>query len=197
MTSPLEIAANAIVTLSILFAGRNSIHTWWTGIIGCALFALLFWQSRLYADVTLQLFFIVASAAGWWHWLRGDGRAQALPISRAPRRQLVAALSGGIIVAAIHGALLHRYTDAYAPFVDSLVLCLSVVAQLMLIRRRLENWPLWLLVNTLAVPLFASRGLYLTAALYTVYWINALIAWRHWARLLAAQTLARARAVPA
>jgi nicotinamide mononucleotide transporter len=48
--------------------------------------------------------------------------------------------------------------------------------------RRIENWPVWLLVNTVSVPLYASRGLYLTAALYVAYWINALVAWRHWKR---------------
>ena len=61
MIGPLEIAANAAATAAILLAGRNSIHTWWTGMLGCALFALLFWQSKLYADVVLQMFFVVSS----------------------------------------------------------------------------------------------------------------------------------------
>ncbi|HEX8055265.1 MAG TPA: nicotinamide mononucleotide transporter family protein [Novosphingobium sp.] len=63
--TPLEITANLITTVSILLAARNSIHTWWTAIVGGALFAVLFYQNRLYADVTLQLFFIVTSLAGW------------------------------------------------------------------------------------------------------------------------------------
>ncbi len=84
--------------------------------------------------------------------------------------------------------MLHAWTDAYAPFLDSLVLSFSVVAQLLLMRRRLETWPVWLLVNTLAVPLFASRGLFVTAGLYAAYWINALVAWRHWRTQLLAAT---------
>ncbi|WP_141749593.1 nicotinamide mononucleotide transporter family protein, partial [Duganella phyllosphaerae] len=71
MTSPLEIAANAVMTVSIFLAGRNNVHSWWLGIIGCVLFAVLFYESRLYADVTLQLFFIVTCVIGWWRWLRG------------------------------------------------------------------------------------------------------------------------------
>jgi nicotinamide mononucleotide transporter len=58
----------------------------------------------------------------------------------------------------------------------------SVIAQVLLMGRRIENWPVWLLVNTISVPLYASRGLYLTAVLYAAYWINALVAWRHWRR---------------
>ena len=50
-------------------------------------------------------------------------------------------------------------------------------------RRHVQNWPFWLLVNTIAVPLYASRGLYLTSALYAMYWINALVSWKHWLRL--------------
>lgn len=60
----LEIAASTTITLSIFLAGRNSVHTWWTGIIGCALFAILFYQVKLYADVLLQIFFLIASGVG-------------------------------------------------------------------------------------------------------------------------------------
>ena len=78
----LEGVANALATASILLAGRNSVHTWWTGIAGCSLFALLFWDTRLYADVLLQVFFVGASVVGWWYWSRHGERAE-LPIGRA------------------------------------------------------------------------------------------------------------------
>lgn len=181
--SPLEIAANAIMTASILLAGRNSVHTWWTGIAGCLLFAVLFFQARLYADVVLQAFFIVTSGLGWWQWLRGN-RGDALPISRAGFRRLAWTVPVAMIATAGYGALLHLYTDAYAPFVDSAVLVLSVMAQVLLMRRRIEAWAFWLLVNSIAVPLYASRGLYLTTVLYAGYWVNAVVAWWWWSRLV-------------
>lgn len=182
--SALELWANAVTALAILLAGRNSIHTWWTGMVGCSLFAILFFQSALYADVMLQAFFVVSSAVGWWQWRRGDhGR----PLSVAPARfgQLVWTVPAGVAATAAYGALLHHFTDAYAPFVDSAVLVFSVIAQFLLMQRRIENWPFWLLVNTIAMPLYASRGLYLTAVLYGCYWVNALVSWRSWRRLAA------------
>lgn len=182
MIGPLELAANIGVTASILLAGRNSVHTWWTGIVGCALFAVLFYQSRLYADVALQGFFIAASLWGWWQWLRGN-RGGPLRVSHAGLRVFAWAVPVGVAATLGYGGLLHRFTDAYAPFVDSAVLSFSVIAQLLLIQRRVETWPLWLLVNTVAVPLYASRGLYLTSALYAAYWINAIVSWRWWRRL--------------
>jgi nicotinamide mononucleotide transporter len=178
----LELAANGVTTIAILLAGRNSIHTWWTGIVGCALFGLLFYQSTLYADVLLQLFFVVSSAIGWWRWGRGNG-GRALPVAQARFAQLVWTAPAGVAATLAYGALLHHYTNAYAPFVDSAVLVFSVIAQFLLMQRRIETWPFWLLVNTIAVPLYASRGLYLTAILYACYWANALVSWQSWRRL--------------
>jgi nicotinamide mononucleotide transporter len=181
----LEVAANAVNALSIILAGRNSAHTWWSGILGCALFGALFFQAQLYADATLQLFFIGTSAAGWWAWLRGAS-GRELPI-RATRIRLMVIMSGAaILVALMYGWALHRYTDAWQPFADSLVLTGSVLAQLLLMARRIETWPCWLAVNTLSVPLFWSRGLHLTAALYAFFWLNAAVSLVHWRRLMRA-----------
>ncbi len=180
--NPSEIAANVFNAAAIFLAGRNSVHTWWTSIVGCAVFAYVFFEARLYADVTLQMFFVVASVFGWWRWLRGDQGA-ALPV-RYSRPSLVATLGGlAAAVALGYGWLLHRFTDAYAPFLDSVVLAFSVLGQLLLIWRRVENWWCWLLVNTIAVPLYAARGLYVTAALYAAFWVNAVVSIGRWRRL--------------
>ena len=182
MIGPLELSANLAATAAILLAGRNSIHTWWTGIIGCILFAVLFYEAQLYADVALQLFFVGSSIVGWHQWLRGD-RGNPLAVAHANFRKLAWTVPAGLLATGAYGAILHFYTNAYAPFVDSAVLVFSVIAQLLLMQRRIENWPFWLLVNTIAVPLYASRGLYLTSFLYGCYWINALVSWYWWHRL--------------
>lgn len=190
MITPLEVAANAVMALSIVLAGRNNVHSWWLGVIGCTMFAALFYTSKLYADVALQLFFIVTCLIGWRQWGGGGG---ALPISKA-RPVLLASLSvAGLAATAAYGLMLQLYTDAYAPFIDSAVLMFSIIAQLLLMGRRLQTWPFWLLVNTVSIPLYASRGLYLTAALYAAYWFNALASWFFWHRQMRAEEMAAAR----
>jgi len=186
MIGPLELAANGFTAGAIVLAGRNSVHTWWTGIVGCALFALLFSQTRLYADVLLQVFFIASGAWGWWKWLGGTGGA-ALPISHARPASLLWMVPAGLAASAAYGAVLHAYTNAYAPFLDSAVLVFSVIGQFLMMQRRVENWAFWLLVNTIATPLYFSRGLYLTAALYAGFWINAAASWLWWRKLAAQQ----------
>ncbi len=179
--SPLEIAANAVMAVSIVLAGRNNIHSWWLGIVGCSLFALLFHGVRLYADVALQVFFVLTCVAGWVQWRRGAG-GKPRPITSASVRAVAAMALAGLAATVAYGLMLREFTDAYAPFVDSAVLAFSVVAQCLLMGRRIETWPVWVLVNTISVPLYASRGLYLTAALYVAYWCNALLSWWWWHR---------------
>ncbi len=185
MISPLEIAANAVMTVSIVLSGRNNLHSWWLGIIGCAMFATLFYSVNLYADVALQLFFIVTCVIGWLQWRRGAGGAP-LPIRRAHLPTLAWMAATGVLATVAYGLMLQAYTNAYAPFIDSSVLMFSVLAQLLLMGRRLETWPVWLLVNAVSVPLYASRGLYLTAVLYAAYWLNALASWFFWRRQMKA-----------
>jgi nicotinamide mononucleotide transporter len=196
--TPLELAANVMTAVCIFLAGRNNVHTWWTGIVACGLFGWLFYTSQLYADVTLQVFFIATSFIGWWNWANknipmdvstaGDGselqdKIESMKVAYAGWSTVVTMAGIAIVVAAGYGWMLHKYTNAYAPWIDSTVLTFSVIAQLLLMRRNVENWPLWVLVNTLSVPLYWSRGLYMTSALYAVFWVNALWSWKTWVNL--------------
>ena len=174
-----EIAANVANTASIVLAARNSVHLWWTGIVGCGLFMYVFGSNQLYADASLQVFFIITSLIGWKVWVRTRGLPE-LPVTKAGPRRIGLLTLAAVPAIAVYGLLLHRYTDAYAPFVDSFVVGASVVAQYLLMGRRIETWPAWLIVNAVSAPLFFSRGLNITAALYAVYWFNALLGWRHW-----------------
>jgi nicotinamide mononucleotide transporter len=183
MNGGIEVGANLFNVASVLLAGRNNVHTWWTGIIGCFLFGWVFFLVRLYADVTLQLFFIVTSLVGWWQWRTGRPGGE-LPVSRIRWPLLLGWGMTGLLTTAGYGWLLHHFTDAYAPFVDSAILAFSIVGQLLLMQRRYESWWCWLLVNSLSVPLYLARGLLLTALLYALFWANAAWALVSWRRLL-------------
>ncbi len=185
MTKGIEIAANIFNAASILLAARNSFHTWWAGIVGCVLFSFVFLKTQLYADATLQVFFIVTSILGWRNWVSRNAEEE-LPIRRTQPLPLVGMFFAAVAVATLYGWLLHRFTNAFAPFLDSVVLAFSVLGQLLLMHRRYESWWCWLLVNTVAVPLYFSRELTLTAVLYSAFWVNALIALFRWRKLITA-----------
>lgn len=177
--TPLELAANVMTAVCIFLAGRNSVHTWWTGIVACVLFGWLFFGANLYADVTLQAFFIVTSLIGWRHWAKKTDNVET-PVTYSNKGTVFGMIAIALAVAGAYGMLLHTFTDAYLPWVDSTVLTFSVVAQLLLMTRKVENWPVWVAVNAVSVPLYFSRELYLTAGLYSVFFVHALWAWRQW-----------------
>ena len=180
--SALEIAANAVITVSIWLAARNHVYTWPTGIVGCALFSVVFLSNQLYADATLQLFFIATSIIGWWQWFHPalPSTTGQRPITKARPQTTIWMVNAGIAVTVSYGWLLHKFTNAFMPYMDAAVLALRVIAQCMQMQRKIENSPFWLGVKKLSVGLFASRGLLLTAALYAAYWLNAWYGWWRW-----------------
>ena len=181
--TPLELAANFMTAICIFLAGRNNVHTWWTGIIGTSLFGVLFFNAQLYADATLQVFFLVTGFIGWYAWVKGKNDTGPLVVNMAPTNQIALMAVIAVVVAGAYGYILHTFTDAFAPWIDSAVLTFSVMAQLLLMRRSVQNWHVWILVNTLSVPLFWSRELYLTSVLYGFFWVNAIVSLRLWTKL--------------
>ncbi|WP_019675809.1 nicotinamide riboside transporter PnuC [Arsukibacterium perlucidum] len=176
----LEYAANGFYLLAVLLAARNSIHTWWLGIIGCSLFSVLFFQVQLYAESMLMLFFIATNFIGWYQWGRPGGIKQ---VSSSRIGRLVLYTGIALAVTAVHGFMLHNLTNAYAPYVDSAILMFSLIAQFLLMNRKLETWWFWLLVNTIAIPLYISRELYVTAIVYCGFWFNAWYGLYLWRRI--------------
>jgi nicotinamide mononucleotide transporter len=179
--TPLEISANIVTVLSVWLAARNHVLTWPTGILSGLLYGVMFFEARLYADVTLQLFFMLTSIKGWWDWTHGGNLKAELPITRVTLMQLFSLYFPlSLLTAAAYGAMLYYLTNASYPFIDSLVLVFSVIAQLLLMRRKLENWAFWLLVDVIAVPLYATKGLYITSAVYAVFLGNAFYGYFAW-----------------
>jgi nicotinamide mononucleotide transporter len=178
--SLLEIGANVFNASAVFLAARNSVHTWWLGIIGCVLMGVMFLGDRLYANATLQVFFIATGVLGWRAWSSRTPR----PIRHVSKEALAVGLVVASIVTAGHALALDRWTNAAAPLPDSAVMAFSVLGQVWLMGRRLETWWCWIIVDAIAVPLYVSRELYVTAGLYAVFFVTAWLGWLHWRREL-------------
>ena len=180
----LEIAAAIVTLLSVLLTVRQSIWCWPVGIAGVGLYALLFWQEKLYADVGLQVVYVVLSFYGWYEWLYGGERGTELPATHAPRKQLVLTIAVAAVATVVLGTSLHRLTDAALPLVDSGLTCFSLVAQWLLTRKYIETWIVWVAVDVVYVAMLATKLLYFTAGLYAVFLILAILGYREWKRTL-------------
>lgn len=173
--------------LSLWMVGCNMrVHPlgWPLAIISSALYGLLFAHFKLYGEASLQLFFIVVAGWGWWQWLRGRGEdGSALKVRRLGRTQGLWALAATLAAWPIVGALLDHITDSDVPYFDALPTVASVTGQILLGRKLIENWPVWVAVNVVSVALFYSKGLWLTVLLYALFTVLALAGWRAWLRL--------------
>lgn len=181
--TPLEIFGNIFNLISVFLANRNNFHTWWTGVIGGILYGVMLFEVKLYADVILQFFFIITNLYGWWAWLYGGEQKTELPISRIKITHLFLFISAAICITAAHGFLLYKLTDASFPFTDSVVLVFSITAQFLLMRRKLESWYFWILVDAVACPLYAAKELYLTSAIYFLFLIMAVFGLLNWLKI--------------
>lgn len=180
----LEIVAFGLSLAMVVANMRVNVIAWPLAIAASALYALLFAHSKLYGEATLQLFFIGVAFWGWWQWLRGRGSdGGALRVHRLSQRGRVVAAGATLVAWPLAGGLLAAATDSDVPMLDALATVGSVTGQVLLARKVLENWLVWLAVNVFSVGLFAAKGLWLTVLLYAVFAVLSVAGWRAWQRI--------------
>jgi nicotinamide mononucleotide transporter len=190
--SGLELVAFGLGVAMVLANLRVNPAGWPLAILSSLLYAAVFFDSRLYGEGTLQFFFVAVAFWGWWQWLRGtggDGAALRVRFLGPRQRLAVAALT--LAAWPLLGLLLDRATDSDVPYLDALPTVASVAGQILLGRKYVENWAVWLAVNLFSVGLFAHKGLWLTVVLYALFAVLSVVGWRAW-QALAARGAARA-----
>ncbi len=184
-TTWLEVIA-FVLALAMVGCNIREIHWGWPlAAISSALYCTLFWRSKLYGDAALQVFFALVALWGWSQWLRGrrnDGGA--LTVSRLSRRGLLTSLAAGALLWPATGWFLKTWTDTDVPWWDAFPTAISVIGQILLGRKVLENWAVWLVVNLVSIGLFAWKGLWLTVVLYSLFAALSIVGWRAWQRRL-------------
>ena len=182
----LEILAFGLSIAMVVCNIRVNVLAWPLAIAASLLYFLLFWKSRLYGDASLQIFFAAAAGWGWWQWLRGtDAQGQALRVRALGTRGRTGVLVAIAIAWPATALFLSRFTDTDVPWWDAFPTAASVVGQWLLGRKYVENWPVWIAVNVVAIGLFAYKGLWLTVVLYALFVLMSLYGWRAWQRLAA------------
>ena len=176
----LEITAVFLGVANIVLLIRRSIWNYPFGILMVTLYAKIFFDHRLYSDSILQIFFFTIQCYGWWYWLKNKDVSGHVIVRKLKSSQYLAYGALSVVFALSLGFTMSSYTDADFPFWDSTIASLSIAAQILLSRRYIENWVVWILVDVLAIGLFLSKGLIPTAVLYCVFLIMAYIGWRKW-----------------
>jgi nicotinamide mononucleotide transporter len=178
----LEMLAFVLSLAMVVCNMRVNVLAWPLAIAASLLYGLLFWDSRLYGEASLQIFFVAVAGWGWWQWLHGreagGGALRVRWLSLRGRLMLAAAV---LAAWPLLGAFLRRFTDTDVPWWDALPTAGSVAGQWLLGRKYVENWLVWLAVNLVSVALFAYKGLWLTVLLYALFALLSVAGWRAWA----------------
>jgi nicotinamide mononucleotide transporter len=149
------------------------------GIANDLFFFILFLQVGLFADMGLQVLYVILGVQGWYLWLRGGQNKTALKVSTISSKELLILALSTVIATSGLTIYLHHLQDS-APLWDALTTVLSVVAQYMLNKKFMENWFAWILADLIYIPLYAFSQLYLTGVVYLVFLVMCLLGLRAW-----------------
>ncbi len=188
--NPLEYVAAGLGVINVALVVRRSVWNYPFGIAMVSLYFFVFLGTRLYSEALLQIFFLVVNLYGWRSWLRARSASGEVPVATLGWWERLFWVVGTASFSLIWGLGVARFTDAVAPLLDAAIAGTSVAAQLLMARRRIENWLLWILVDAAAIGLYVSRGLEPTAWLYALFLLLSIAGLIDWHRALRRQRAA-------
>ncbi len=165
--------------LCVYLAAKNNIWNWPIAIISVGIYIFIFFDARLYADMGLQFYFMAMNFYGWYYWSRKPATENKAPVLLITKKEVIFSVIAIIIFTYILGSIL-KLTPASYPFIDSFCTACSLIAQVLLARKVLENWLIWIFVDVIYVGVYIFKGLHLTAVMYAVFVAIAVLGYIDW-----------------
>lgn len=178
--SLLEVAGVISGLLCVYLAAKNIIWNWPLAIISVAIYIFIFYDSHLFADMGLQVYFLAINIYGWYFWSKKSSSATKAPVASIKQREVILSALAVVIFTFLLGSILYNHTIASYPYLDSFCTACSIVAQFFMARKVLQNWLLWIFVDIIYVGIYIFKDLHLTAAMYAIYIVIALIGYVDW-----------------
>jgi nicotinamide mononucleotide transporter len=175
----LEIIGVITGLLCVYLAAKNIIWNWPLAIINVCIYIFIFYNTHLFADMGLQFYFLVVNIYGWYFWSKKPADQPKTPVVAITKRQVSFSIAAIIIFTFILGSVL-KYTTASYPYLDSFCTACSLIAQFFMARKVIENWLLWIFVDIIYVGIYIFKGLHLTAVMYGMFAVIALIGYLDW-----------------
>jgi len=182
-----EALAVVLAIAYVVLAIRQNIWCWAAAAVSTLLYLFIMYDSRLYMQSLLQIYYIAMAGYGWYNWRRPQAGGAELPVTTWPLRYHALAIGGVLSLVVLSGALLGRYSDAALPYLDSFTALGAIVATFMVARKILENWLYWFVIDVVSIGLYLNRELYFTVVLFCVYLVLIVIGYRSWHRSMGEQ----------
>ncbi len=178
-----ELIASGIGFVAIFLQIKQNVWYWLVSIIMVSMYIYIYIDAKLYADMSLQFYYLVISFYGWYMWLFGktiNNKQSELRVSNSSKRLMGILLVLSILLFFFIAGVLMTFTNSDLPYWDSFTTSLSFIATWMLARKILENWLIWIIVDAVSVGIYIYKDLYPTAVLFLFLTILAFVGYIQW-----------------
>ena len=181
----IELLGSVLSIIYLYLSIKQKASLWIFGFLCSALYVVVFFQSKFYADMSLQFYYLGVSVFGWISWKAGKPEnREELPVKRTTPLSGAIILIIALVLYFLYYFILSEYTDSPLPKADAFTTALSIVATWMLARKMIEHWWLWIIVDSVSAGLYFYKALYPTAILFVIYTVMAIIGYRQWKKSL-------------
>lgn len=179
-----ELVAAVLSAVGVWLAARQNIWTWPVAMAGVAIYTIVYFDARLYADMGLAAFYFITSGYGWYEWLFGGKGGQELAVSHTKPKQWLYLTVFVLVFTFGLGYFLENYTNADLSYIDAATTGVSLAAYWLMARKKVENWLIWIVVDTAYVGVYYYKELYISAVLYFVFVVLATKGYIDWKKEL-------------
>ncbi len=185
----IELLGAIFGTIYIYFSIKQKILTWPTGLLTSILYVYVFFSSKFYADMSLQLYYVGISIYGWIYWIKGKKTVSTkkVAVTQITKHTLLLLIPITATIYFIILQILLNYTDSPVPYMDSLTTAFSIVATWMLARKIIEHWIIWVFVDLFSAGLYIYKELWPTTILFVIYTGMAVLGYIQWKKDLQAE----------
>lgn len=178
MDTILELFASLFGFMSVYFTVKQNIWCWFFGLLQVILYCFIFFTAKLYSDMILHVIYIFLQFFGWYSWKYGGSNQSTLRITLMTNTSFWIGLT--VTITLFAGYIMQTRTDASYPYEDAFIMAASLVAQYLMIKKILESWLFWIIVDVVAIVIYCYKGLYFTTVLYVLFLIMAIIGYLEW-----------------
>ncbi len=178
-----ELIASGLGFIAIFLQIKQNVWYWLVSIIMVTMYIYIYIGAKLYADMSLQVYYLVVSFYGWYMWLYGNKQNHhrgELKVSAVSGKMTGIMSVITIFLFFFIAWILSTFTNSDLPYWDSFTTALSFVATWMLARKVLENWLIWIVVDAVSVGIYIYKGLYPTAVLFLFLTVLAFVGYKKW-----------------
>ncbi|WP_445714777.1 nicotinamide riboside transporter PnuC [Flavobacterium sp.] len=182
----LELVAVLFGIISVLFARKNNILVYPTGLISTILYVYILFKFQLYGDLIINGYYSIMSVLGWYLWSKTKDGEDEFPISSINRKEFIISVLIFIITLTFVAFVYHffdKFTH-WTAYVDALTTGLFFVGMWLMAKRKIENWILWIIADVISVPLYFYKGLTFSSFQFIVFTIIAILGYKEWKRFL-------------